>query len=108
MRAAVELDDGTWYWISQPPGARARPAHPGQRVRTRYVHGDQFCEVVEEAAGVIPMQALVGRHVILAGRKEKIIDAGEERTDDRGYRLIRVELAGGKVCDLLAPVETLD
>jgi hypothetical protein len=56
----------------------------------------------------MPRQALVGRHVILAGRKEQIIDAGEERTDDKGYRVIRVELAGGKVCDLLAPVETLD
>jgi hypothetical protein len=77
-------------------------------VRIRYVHGDQFSEVVEEAAGVIPMQALVGRHVILARRKEKIVDAGEERTDDKGYRVIRVELAGGKVCDLLTPVETLD
>ena len=41
-------------------------------------------------------------------RKEKNIDAGEERTDDKGYRVIRVELAGGKACDLLAPVETLD
>ena len=51
---------------------------------------------------------LVGRHVILDGTKEKIIDAGEERTDAKGYRVIRVELAGGKVCDLLAPVETLD
>jgi hypothetical protein len=51
--------------------------------------------VVEEAAGVIPRQALVGRHVILAGRKEQIIDAGEERTDAKGYRVIRVELAGG-------------
>jgi hypothetical protein len=56
----------------------------------------------EEPAGVIPMQALVGRHVILDSRKEKIIDAGEERTDDKGYRVIRVELASGKVCDLLA------
>jgi len=95
-------------WISQPRGARTWPADPGQRVRIRYVHGDQFCEVVEEAAGVIPMQTLVRRNVILAGRKEKIIDAGEERTDDKGYRVIRVELAGGRVCDLLAPVETLD
>jgi hypothetical protein len=51
---------------------------------------------------------LVGQHVILDGRREKIIDAGEERTDDKGYRVIRVELAGGKVYDLLAPVETLD
>jgi hypothetical protein len=87
---------------------RAWPADPGQRVRIRYVHGDQFCEVVEEPAGVIPTRALVGRHVILDGRKEQIIDAGEERTDDKGYRVIRVELAGGRVCDLLAPVETLD
>ena len=108
IQPAVELDDGTWYWISQPRGARAWPADPGQRVRIRYVYRHQFCEVVEEAAGVIPMQALVGRHVILAGRKEKIIDAGEERTDDKGYRVIRVELAGGRVCDLLPPVETLD
>ena len=99
---------GTWYGISQPRGARAWPADPGQRVRIRYVHGDQFCEVVEEPAGVIPTRALVGRHVILDGRKEQIIDAGEERTDDKGYRVIRVELAGGRVCDLLAPVETLD
>jgi hypothetical protein len=108
IQPAMELDDGTWYWISQPPGAGAWPADPGQRVRIRYVHEDQFCEVVEEAAGVIPMQALVGRHVILDGRREKIIDAGEERTDAKGYRVIRVELAGGRVCDLLAPVETLD
>jgi hypothetical protein len=28
--------------------------------------------------------------------------------DTEGYRVIRVELAGGRVCDLLAPVETLD
>jgi hypothetical protein len=77
-------------------------------VRIRYVHGGQFCEGVEEPASVLPMQALVGRHIILAGREEKIIDAGEERTDDKGYRVIRVELAGGKVCDLLVPVETLD
>ena len=77
-------------------------------MRIRYVHGDQFGEVVEEAAGVILTRALVGRHVMLDGRKEKIIDAGEERTDDKGYRVIRVELAGGRVCDLLAPVETLD
>jgi len=77
-------------------------------VRIRYVHGDQFGEVVEEAAGVILTRALVGRHVMLDGRKEKIIDAGEERTDDKGYRVIRVEMAGGRVCDLLTPVETLD
>ena len=70
-------------------------------------NGDQFCEVVEDAAAVIFMQALVGRHVILDGRNEKIIDAGEERTDDKGYRVIRVELAGGRVCDLPAPVATL-
>ena len=108
IQPAVELDDGTWYWISQPRGARAWPADPGQRVRIRYAHGDQFCEVVEEPAGVIPMQNLLGRHVILDGRKEKIIDASEERTDDKGYRVIRVELVGGRVCDLLAPVETLD
>ena len=120
------MDDGIWYWISQPRGATAWPADPGQRVRIRYVHGDQFCQVVEEAASVMPDKGtgllksrktkspvplsgfLVGRHVILNGRKEKIIDAGEERTDDKGYRVIRVELAGGKVCDLLVPVETLD
>jgi len=126
IQPTVELDDVTWYWISQPRGARTWPADPGQRVRIRYVHGDQFCEVVEEAAGVMPDKGtgllksrktkspvplsgfLVGRHVILNGRKEKIIDAGAARTDDKGYRLIRVELAGGKVCDLLAPVETLD
>jgi hypothetical protein len=105
---AVELDDGTWYWISLPRGARTWPANPGQRVRIRYVHGDQFCEVVEEAADVVFTRALVGRHVMLAGRRAKIVDAGAERTDDKGYRVIRVEMAGGNVCDLLAPVETLD
>ena len=77
-------------------------------MRIRYAHGDQFCEVVKEDANVIPMKALVDRHVMLDGRKEKIVDAGEERTDDKGYRLIRVELASGKVRDLLVPVETLD
>ena len=30
------------------------------------------------------------------GRKEQIIDAGEERTADKGYRVIRIELAGGR------------
>jgi hypothetical protein len=108
IQPAVELDDGTWYWILQPRGARTWPADPGQRVRIRYVHGDQFCEVVEEAADVVPMRRLVGRHVILDGRREKIIDAGEERTDDKGYRVIRVEMASGKVCDLLVPVETVN
>src|SRR5437879_11116185 len=96
IQPAVELDDGTWYWIQQPRGARTWPADPGQRLRIRHVHGDQICEVVEEPAGVMPDKGtgllksrktkspvplsgfLVGRHVILAGRKEKIIDAGEE------------------------------
>jgi len=108
IQPAVELDDGTWYWISQPPGSRTWPADPGQRVRIRYAYGDQFCEVVEEVAEVIPMKALVGRHVMLDGRKEKIVDAGEERIDDKGYRVIRVEMASGKICDLLVPVETVD
>src|SRR5437879_13427824 len=79
IQPAVELDDGTWYWISQPRGARTWPADPGQRVRVRYVHGDQFCEVVGEDANVISMRGLVGRHVMLDGRNEKIVDAGEER-----------------------------
>jgi hypothetical protein len=108
IQPAVELDDGTWYWISQPRDAKAWPADPGQRVRVRYAFGDQFCQVVEEVTEVVPMRSLVGKHVILDGRKEKIVDAGEERADDKGYRVIRVEMASGKVCDLLVPVETLD
>jgi hypothetical protein len=51
---------------------------------------------------------LIGRHVVLDGRKEKILNTGEERTDDKGYRVIRVEMASGRVCDLMLPVVVED
>jgi hypothetical protein len=51
---------------------------------------------------------LTNKQVILDGQKEVIIDAGEERTDDKGYRVVRVELASGRVCDLLVPVHTCE
>ena len=53
-------------------------------------------------------QDLVGKHVVLDGQKEKIVDAGEERTDDKGYRVVRIETASGKVRDVLSPVQTCE
>jgi hypothetical protein len=47
-RPAVQLGDGTWYWLSQPPGG-TWPVNPGQIVRIRYSEGDQFCVLVEDA-----------------------------------------------------------
>jgi len=43
-RPAVQLDDGTWYWLSEPCGA----PQAGQTVRIRYVEGDQFCELLDD------------------------------------------------------------
>jgi hypothetical protein len=45
---------------------------------------------------------LSGKVILAAGAKTAKMDLRQ------GLRVIRVELAGGRVCDLLAPVETLD
>jgi hypothetical protein len=44
---AVQLDDGTWYWLSEPHRGQVCSVAPGQVVRIRYVYGDQFCQLVE-------------------------------------------------------------
>src|SRR2546423_978263 len=105
-RPAVVLDNGEWYWLNKPAGP-SWGADPGQRVRVRYVEGEQFCDLVGRVA-VATGKDLIGKHVVMDGRKEKVVDAGEERTDHKGFRVIRVELASGRVCDLLVPVECLE
>jgi hypothetical protein len=45
-RPAMQLDDGTWYWISEPHDGQVWNVDPGETVRIRYVYGDQFCQIV--------------------------------------------------------------
>ena len=45
-RPAVQLHDGTWYWISEPHDGHVWSVDPGQIVRIWYVEGDQFCQLV--------------------------------------------------------------
>jgi hypothetical protein len=45
-RPAVQVDDGRWYWISEPHDGQAWSVDPGEAVRIRYVESDQFCQVI--------------------------------------------------------------
>jgi hypothetical protein len=51
-RSAVQLDDSAWYWL--PELFSELPA--GQKVRVRYVEGDQFCELVESEVDAFAQQ----------------------------------------------------
>ena len=100
LQPAVELADGTWYWITRPNNAETWPVDPGQRVRIQFVQGDQFCRVVEEIEPIHPV-----RHVRLGDVVQYVraVDPGDEQcrfvvTEDNGDRLM-IRL----ICDLPIP-----
>ncbi len=101
LQPAVELADGTWYWISSPKNdAESWPVDPGQRVRTQYIEGDQFCEVVQVVEETQPTRRVKVGAVV---RYVRTIDPGDE-----DWRFVVIENNGVRlmirlICDLAIP-----
>jgi hypothetical protein len=101
LQPAVELADGTCYWITRPNNdTESWPVDPGQRVRIQYVPGDQFCEVVEAVPQIHPIRRVKVGDVV---RYVRTVDPGDEEcrfmvTEDNGDRL-KITL----ICDLPIP-----
>ncbi len=101
LQPAIELADGTWYWISRPDNSTdSWRVDPGQRVRIQYVKGDQFCEVVQVMGQTHPIRRVKVGDVV---RYVRTIDTGDEDcrfvvVEDNGDRLM-IKL----ICDLRIP-----
>jgi hypothetical protein len=93
---------GGWNAVNTTTGREVR-FRSGGRLRAGHIQAQQ-----QRRPNMTATNDLKGKHVILDGQKETILDAGEDRTDDKGYRVVRVEFASGKVCDLLVPVQTCE